>query len=165
MTRAPRFAAALLLSALVAACSPKEMDSFEATVRAGEGVGDRVRLADLKGRVVVLDFWAHWCPPCRESAPVLNALRERFDEDQVSFYGVNVDRGISPRDLVRQHREFGFAFPSFHDPEGAMQGGYHVSTLPTLVVLDREGHVRGRHVGAADEAKVGALIERSLDPP
>jgi thiol-disulfide isomerase/thioredoxin len=153
---------AIVAFVLLAACSPQGMDSFEATVRAGEGMGDRVRLADLRGRVVVLDFWAHWCPPCRESAPVLNALRAEFPEDQVSFYGVNVEGDLSPRRLVHAHQDFGFAFPSLHDPDGAMKTGYYVSSLPTLVVIDPEGNVRGRHIGAADEAKVRGLIRDAL---
>lgn len=155
----------LVFALWIAACSPPGMDSFEATVRAGEGVGDRVRLEDLRGRVVVLDFWAHWCPPCRESAPVLNALREEFPEDRVSFYGVNVEGDLSPRRLIEEHAEFGFAFPSLHDPDGTLKEGYHVSSLPTLVVVDPEGKVRGRHIGAAHEAKVRELIEDALGRP
>jgi thiol-disulfide isomerase/thioredoxin len=162
----PRTMQALfVLLALFAACSPQGMDGFEATVRAGEGVGDRVRLVDLAGRVVVLDFWAHWCPPCRESAPVLNALREEFAEDEVSFYGVNVEGELSPRRLIHAHQDFGFAFPSLHDPDGEMKQGYYVSSLPTLVVLDRQGKVVGRHVGAASRKKVDELIRTALDRP
>lgn len=160
MSTLVRFALPLFL--LLASCAPKGMDEFEATIRAGEGIGDRVRLADLKGRVVVLDFWAHWCPPCRESAPVLNALRARYPEDQVSFYGVNVEEELTPRRLMQVHREFGFGFPSLHDAEGVMKAGYFVTSLPTLVVLDREGNVHGRHIGAADEQVVGSLIEGAL---
>jgi thiol-disulfide isomerase/thioredoxin len=155
----------LVLLALLAACSPQGMDQFEATVRAGEGIGDRVRLADLAGRVVVLDFWAHWCPPCRESAPVLNALRETFAEDEVAFYGVNVEEELSPRRLIHAHQDFGFAFPSLHDPDGVMKEGYYVSSLPTLVVLDRQGQVVGRHLGAASREKVDELIRRALNRP
>lgn len=151
---------ALLASSI--ACSPQGMDSFEATIRAGEGVGDRVRLEDLKGRVVVLDFWAHWCPPCRESAPVLNALQAEFPEERVSFYGVNVEGELSPRRLIQEHRDFGFAFPTLHDVEGVIKQGYLVSSLPTLIVLDPDGKVRGRHVGAAHEAKVRSLIQGAL---
>lgn len=154
-----------LCLAFASACSPQGMDDFEAVVRAGEGLGDRVRLEDLKGRVVVLDFWAHWCPPCRESAPVLNALHKEFQGQEVSFYGVNVEGNLSPRKLIAEHKDFGFEFPSLHDASETLKSGYFVSSLPTLVVVGRDGKVHGRHIGAAHEEKVRKLIEEALGRP
>lgn|SRR5690554_473692 len=152
---------ALLIS--LAACSPPQgPDDFEATIRAGEGLGDKVRLQSLRGRVVVLDFWAHWCEPCYESAPALNRLHERFSEEGVSFYGVNTEGNLSPRRLIEEHARLEANFPSFHDTSGELGKLYQVSSLPTLVVLDKQGKISSRHFGLVNEERVRGAIESAL---
>lgn len=128
-------------------------------VVAGEGVGDRVDLKDLRGHVVVLDFWASWCPPCRRSIPILNELAEELRAREVHFYGVNTEPVPSPR-VADFHRELGAEFPSFHDPDGELQTLLGVEALPTLVVIDSEGRIRHVETGVPD---VGALRAKLLD--
>lgn len=117
--------------------------AFTKPVVAGEGVGDLVRLDAEHGHVVVLDFWASWCGPCRQSIPILNRVRQRAGDD-VAFYGVNVEApaALSPRQLVLAHASFGAEFPSLRDDDGAIQRAYGVNRYPTLVVIDRRGTVR-----------------------
>src|SRR5690606_4649351 len=105
---------------------------FEQEIRAGEGRGDRVSLSALRGRVVVLDFWAHWCQPCHDAAPILNALSAEFADAPVSFYGVNVEPEMAPRRLIETYRVLGTTFPTFHDQDRSMSSAFDASRLPTL---------------------------------
>lgn len=135
---------------------------FDAVVRAGEGRGDRVQLSALHGRVVLLDFWAHWCQPCRDSVPVLNAIRERLGPDAVSFFGVNIEEDVAPRRIIAEHERFGYAFPTFHDQDNSLQTAYGVSRLPTLIVIDKEGVVRHRSSGVPDGEDLEDLLRGLL---
>jgi len=121
---------------------------FERPIVAGEDVGDVVRLENERGHVVVLDFWASWCQPCRSSIPILNRIRQRVGED-VRFYGVNIERteALPPRQLVLAHASFGAAFPSVRDHDGSIQRSYGVNRYPTIVVVDRAGVVRSATSG------------------
>ena len=134
---------------------------FTMTIEAGEGVGDRVALDRLEGQVVVLDFWASWCRPCRQSIPILNRIAERFP--RVLFYGVNTE-GSDRATLQRRHEQLGASFPSFHDPRGDLQNEYEVTHLPTLVVVDGAGQIRHSMSGVPDENSLITLLEE-LDVP
>lgn len=134
---------------------------FTLTIEAGEGVGDRVALDRLEGQIVVLDFWASWCRPCRRSIPILNRVAERFPE--VHFYGVNVE-GSDQATLRARHEELGAAFPSFHDPRGEVQNQYGVSHLPTLVVVDGSGQIRHSSSGIPDEDSLIRLLDELVPP-
>ncbi len=135
---------------------------FVEVVRAGEGRGDRVALSRLRGRVVVLDFWAHWCGPCRESTPILNQIRANLADEPVSFFGVNVEEELAPRRVVLEHARLGAAFPTFHDQDKSMVTAYEANRLPTLVVIDREGIIRFKDSGVPDVRGFEALIRRLL---
>ncbi|HJK91417.1 MAG TPA: TlpA disulfide reductase family protein [Polyangiaceae bacterium LLY-WYZ-15_(1-7)] len=131
--------------------------AFEEAIVAGEGVGDRVSLEALRGKVVLLDFWASWCPPCRESVPILNRLQARYPEGDVLLYGVNVEQ--EPAGFVeRAHGALGIAFPTLHDPHGELQRAYDVQSYPTLFVIGKDGTVRDVEIGVADEAALGELV-------
>jgi cytochrome c biogenesis protein CcmG/thiol:disulfide interchange protein DsbE len=121
---------------------------FSLPIVAGEGVGDIIDLRAERGHVVVLDFWASWCGPCRDSIPILNRVRARAGDD-VHFYGVNIERpaALAPRQLVLAHAGFGAEFPSVRDGDGAIQRAYGVNRYPTLVVIDRNGVVRHAQSG------------------
>lgn len=155
--------AAMGLALLITACNPPAgPEDFEATIRAGEGLGDRVRLQSLRGQVVVLDFWAHWCEPCYESAPAMNRLHERFSAEGVAFYGVNTEGNLSPRRLIEEHARLEASFPSFHDTSGELGKLYQVSSLPTLIILNREGKISSRHFGLVNEERISSAIESAL---
>ncbi len=139
----------------------REAPGLVAPIAAGEGAGDRVDLGNLRGEVVVLDFWASWCPPCRRSVPILNRLSRRFAGD-VRFYGVNVESD-DPSLLRARFQAFGFEFPSLHDPDGSAQSAFDVQALPTLFVIGREGEIRMVERGVADEEAIAAVLE-SLIP-
>ena len=104
---------------------------FTLPIVAGDGMGDLIRLEAERGHVVVLDFWASWCGPCRQSIPILNRVRARAGSN-VRFYGVNIEQTstLAPRQLVMAHAAFGAEFPSVRDEDGSLQRAYGVSREP-----------------------------------
>jgi thiol-disulfide isomerase/thioredoxin len=130
------------------------------TVR-GEPGTERVNLRDLRGHVVLLDFWATWCAPCRVMTPVLGSLHRRFERRGLMVIGVNVDEE-GPR-VVQPFREtFGIEYPLVYDMGGVTSRRFHVSGLPTMVLIDRDGNVRYRHAGTLDESTLATIVEGLL---
>lgn len=104
----------------------------------------------LRGHVVILDFWASWCPPCRASVPSLEAFARAHPE--VIVLGVNVESDRDASFVRRAHAQLGATYPTVHDGDGSLQRTYAISSLPTLFVIDEEGHIVESHVGAVDTA-------------
>ncbi len=132
-------------------------------------------LTDVKGKVVVLFFWAHWCPDCKTQAPILKALLERYGSQGLTVvaptqrYGY-VARGkdAGPEEEKKYIEEvrstyYGFLPPNAITMSEANHRRYGVSTTPTLVVLDRKGIVRTYHPGNMSASELEPLITRLLD--
>ena len=118
-------------------------------------------LADLRGKVVLIDFWATWCGPCRQSMPAVERLWQRFRADGLEVVSVNVE---GERERARAFAA-GFhpplTFPLYVD-DGRAGSAFHVDAIPQLVLLDREGVIRLVHVGGFDEAELGGTIQGLL---
>lgn len=120
--------------------------------------GNQVSIASLRGRVVIVDFWASWCAPCREEMPVLNSLHQRYGSRGLSIVGVSQDRNVAnARSFVAQHR---VAFPVVHDASQAVARRYQPPRMPSSYVIDRNGVVR--HVHAGFRAADAAALEREV---
>lgn len=147
-------------SALIDHPSP----SFDGVIAAGDGAssGDRVSLETLHGQVVALDFWASWCAPCRASMPIVSALAAQHREAGLITLGINVESGRDRSFIARAHRALGAGFPSLHDERGNMQSAFGISSIPTLVLIDRRGIVRHVSAGVPSEAELSAEIEALL---
>jgi cytochrome c biogenesis protein CcmG/thiol:disulfide interchange protein DsbE len=105
---------------------------------------DAPLLRDLKGKVVLLDFWASWCGPCRQSFPWMNELQRRYGSDLVVL-AVNVDQD---RALAEQFlKTTPAAFRVEYDPDGKLATQFEVTSMPTSFVIDRKGQVREQHKG------------------
>ena len=103
------------------------------------------RSDDLKGKVVLLDFWASWCIPCRVDLPRVEALHRELSERGLVVLGVTDE----PREKARRFvAERGFTFPTLSDEEGVLFRGYEVRTIPTAVVVGRDGRVSSYLVGS-----------------
>lgn len=137
---------------------------FASRIVAGEGAeeGRSFTLQEARGRVVLVDFWATWCPPCRASIPILSRLHTRFREEGLVVIGVDTEARLPVDELSRAHRRLGGVFPSVQDTTGELMAAYGVSSLPTLFLVDREGTVRYVHIGAADEAVLEREIRRLI---
>jgi peroxiredoxin len=131
--------------------------------------GPKLHMADLRGQIVLLDFWATWCPPCQKSLPALQKLHERYRDTDVRVITVNQDHADDREALVRNFMtRRKYDFPVLLD-EGDVAGAYNVQSLPTTVIVGPDGQVRkveiGIHGQTADQiaAHLGELIE-SLRP-
>ncbi len=108
--------------------------------------GGTVRLGELRGRVVLVEFWATWCEPCRYSSPSLDVTYRRFRDQGVMALLVN--QGES-EDVVRRWAGKRFVAPILLDEDSAVGAAYEVDGIPTLLVIDRAGNVRYRESGYA----------------
>lgn len=117
----------------------------------------RVALEDLRGRPVVLNFWASWCVPCRREMPVLASAHRRVG-DTVAFVGVNhQDNRSAALDLAAAT---GVAYDSGFDPHGRVARSYSLFGLPTTVFISSEGDVLERHTGELSREQLGAALAR-----
>ena len=130
---------------------------------AGQEAGGpvRINLADLD-QVVVLEFWASWCGACKRTTPILNDLHEKFSDSGVAFYAVNVEP-IDRQRLQAAHAAFGTAFPSLHDRSGEVQRRYEIRSLPTVMVVGRDGMVRWASTGIPSKMRLRGAIEEALN--
>jgi peroxiredoxin len=122
--------------------------------------GKNVSLSDFKGRVVLLNFWATWCGPCRIEMPTLQALTEDYAE--LPFVVVAVAGDFEGRSKVAPFMEgMGLTFPGLIDQDGRIQDLYYVNALPMTYVLDRQGTVVYKMVGFFDwnQKKFRDLVE------
>jgi thiol-disulfide isomerase/thioredoxin len=118
-----------------------------------------------RGKVVVVDFWASWCKPCRESIPWLNDLRGRYGAQGLVIIGVNVDAERS--EAERFLREVPIEFDVVYDPEGALAEQFKVQGMPSSFVFDRQGQLVRSYLGfrqnrrAEHETEIQTLLSRS----
>lgn len=109
--------------------------------------GDKVSLSDYKGKVVVLEFWATWCPPCRESLPELQVLHNQYQGKDVIIMGVSVDEGKSARKFVtRFASELGITFQTLLSDDLTTRL-YGITSIPVTFILDKEQRVVKRFLG------------------
>jgi cytochrome c biogenesis protein CcmG/thiol:disulfide interchange protein DsbE len=117
--------------------------------------GDDFKLSALRGRPVVLNFWATWCPPCRAELPDLKSAYQRYG-GQVAIVGVNQ---VEPAATVAQFaKEFGLTFPVPLDQRGDVSRTYGVRSLPTTFFIDRNGIIRQFQNGPLTEATLAQML-------
>lgn len=105
--------------------------------------GEAFDLADLRGEVVVLDFWATWCGDCVRAAPKLAALERHYAARGVRFLGISTDRKVPAEGVLAKARAFGHDFPQMMDhPAKAAATAYQVRWIPAMFVVDRAGIVQ-----------------------
>jgi peroxiredoxin len=118
-----------------------------------------VTMAQLKGNVVYVDFWASWCVPCRLSMPALDELYKRNKSRGFAVVGVNKDATLA--DARRFLAKVPVTFALVSDPADAAARGFDVKAMPSGYLVDRKGVVR--HVHRGFNAETGAALEREID--
>ncbi len=121
--------------------------------------GKRISLQDLRGKVVFLNFWASWCPPCRAEAKDLEAGWQRFKDQGIVFVGVNIqDKEPAAMEFIS---EFGITFPNGRDASGRMAVDYGVWGIPETFFIDAEGRVTYKHVGSLGWPIISAKLDEA----
>jgi cytochrome c biogenesis protein CcmG/thiol:disulfide interchange protein DsbE len=128
--------------------TPKLAPSLELPRLSGAGNG---ALADYRGRVVVLNFWASWCDPCRRESPLLERWHRRLSRGgRATVLGVDVqDVSSDARDFVRRH---GLTYPMLRDGSGDTRDAFGILGYPETFVVDRRGRIADLHRGPVDDA-------------
>jgi thiol-disulfide isomerase/thioredoxin len=123
------------------------------------GIDSQVNLADKKGKVVYLDFWASWCTPCRQSFPWMNQLKARYAAQGLEIIAVNLDktREDSKAFIDATQPTFTIAF----DPEGSTAEAYQVMGMPSSYLIDRTGQLHHSHIGFRDRDR--ATLESQIE--
>jgi thiol-disulfide isomerase/thioredoxin len=126
-------------------------------------------IEEFRGRVVVLDFWASWCTPCRRSLPWLDAMQAKYAAEGLVVIGVNVDRDRA--DAERFLQKTPVAFRIVYDAAGALPEKYAVTAMPSSLVFDRSGKLALRHLGFVEskrgeyEKNLQSLLSQHAENP
>jgi cytochrome c biogenesis protein CcmG/thiol:disulfide interchange protein DsbE len=119
-----------------------------------------LQLGELRGKVVFLNFWASWCPPCRAEARMLEAAWQGYKGRGVVFLGINIqDKEATAREFLA---EFDVTYPNGKDPGSKIAIDYGVWGLPETFIIDREGRITYKHVGALGVDTVSAKLDEAL---
>jgi peroxiredoxin/outer membrane lipoprotein-sorting protein len=121
--------------------------------------GESVALQSLHGSVVVLDFWATWCVPCRVEFPAIEKIRSEFGE-AVRFYGISDESPATVKEFVEEHR---YKTPMLLDGNREMHRRYGIHHIPMLFVIDRDSVVRQQFIGTQNESKLREAIRSVVD--
>lgn len=132
--------------ALAASAAPPTGMAPDFTLRTLDG--RNLRLQEQRGRVVLVNFWATWCGPCRVEMPHLNRLHDKYRAAGLVLLGVNVDE--DPRAAAGVAGKLGVQFPVLLDTDKAVSRLYDLNSMPSTVLIDRDGRVRYLHRGYRD---------------
>ena len=111
--------------------------------------GRKVSLSDFRGKVVLVNIWATWCPPCRDEMPSMQKLYDRFKGEHLEILAVSIDaEGQKAVDPFM--RKMNLTFPALLDPKGMIQGLYRITGVPESFIVDREGILVNKIIGPMD---------------
>lgn len=116
-------------------------------------------LKDFRGQAVLLNFWASWCPPCRDEAPALEAGWQRYRDKDVVFVGVNIqDKEPDARAFLK---EFGITYPNGWDESRKVAVDYGVWGIPETFFLDKTGRITYKHIGGIERRTIVAKVNEA----
>lgn len=114
--------------------------------------GANLKLSEQRGTVVMINFWASWCGPCRKEMPIIDALYKKYNKYGFTVFGVNVDE--KERNAIRTLKKIPVEFPILFNPKNSIAELYGVSAMPTTVFIDRNGNKRFIHAGYKEGEEV-----------
>jgi len=136
-------AAALVLLATTGTAGIIQSPAPDFTLKSNSG--ENLKLSELRGEVVLINFWASWCGPCRQEMPILSELHDKYKAMGFTVLGVNVEENSSKaRKLLK---EIPVSFPVLFDNNSTVSKQYDVVAMPSTVLVDRNGNVRYLHKG------------------
>ncbi|GAB4504662.1 MAG: TlpA disulfide reductase family protein [Anaerolineales bacterium] len=127
--------------------------------------GENLRLADLRGQVILVNLWASWCPPCRAEMPTLQKMYAEYKDQGFTILAVNMTSQDDPAAIQPFVQQYGITFPVLLDPNGDTARLYELRSLPSSFFLDRQGIIREVVIGGPmAEALLRTRIETLLQP-
>jgi len=138
-------ALATLLAAPVGQAAMPSVGSVAPDFTLKSNSGKNLKLSEYRGRVVMINFWATWCGPCREEMPLLNRIQGQYRKAGLILLGVNIDgRTDAAQAMVKN---LGISFPILFDTNKRVSRLYDVNAMPSTLLIDRDGKVRYIHLG------------------
>jgi len=134
---------ACTFSMLAANASPLNAPAENFTLKSADG--KNIRLSEYRGNVVLINFWASWCGPCRQEFPHLDAIHKKYQDLGFTVFGVNVEQDREMANKVL--RDIPVSFPILFDDENTVSELYDVDAMPMTVFVDRDGNMRYLHRG------------------
>jgi thiol-disulfide isomerase/thioredoxin len=134
--------AVLLVASAASALAPGDAPP---AIDMPDQAGKKVNLSELKGKVVVVDFWASWCGPCKQEMPVLEVLHKKYAKEGLVIVGVNIDN--NPKKMNNFLRGTPVSFRIVHDRKLAVASKYEPETMPSSYFIARDGKIRYVHEG------------------
>jgi len=124
--------------------------------------GGNLRLEEYRGQVVLINFWASWCGPCRQEMPLLDRLHHRYEDTGFAVLGINVEGEVGPAQEIVDRTNV--TFPILIDDGQKVSEMYNLEAMPSTVVVDRDGVVRYIHRGyvPGDEAKYVEVVKQLI---
>lgn len=122
--------------------------------------GNQVTLSDLRGKIVFINFWATWCPPCRAEMPEIEAVYQEYKDKGVVVIGVDI---AEPESTVRQYiQQGGFSWTFVLDSTGEVASDYQIVAIPTSFFLDREGIIKAVNIGAMTKRAMETKLAEAM---
>lgn len=122
--------------------------------------GKEIKLSDHKGKVVIIDFWATWCPPCRKGIPDLIEIQKKYDK-KVVVIGISLDTETKD-DVIPFIKKFGINYPVAFGNMEVVQAYGNIQAIPTSFIIDQKGNIVDTHVGLVDKMVYINKIEQLL---
>lgn len=144
-----RFFTSFLHNPSLSLLSPHEREPFATDFALPDVQGNLVRLSEFRSQPVLINFWATWCPPCRQEMPSINALYQDFHAQGLVILAIasDTDGVATVGPFLQEHH---LRFPILLDPQNMLGDRLHIPGLPTTYLLDRQGRIAGFEVGARD---------------
>ncbi|AXG79040.1 TlpA family protein disulfide reductase [Streptomyces paludis] len=126
--------------------------------------GEKIDVADLKGKVVVMNVWGSWCPPCRAEAPRFVKVAKELKSEGVEFVGINTGNDNQQK-AISFEKDYNVEYPSLYDPIGKVilsgfpKGTLNPQAIPSTIVLDRDGRIAARALRALGEEDLRKMID------
>ena len=124
--------------------------------------GDTARLEDYRGKVVLLNFWVSWCPPCKEEMRLIQAAYEKHKDEGFVVLGIDMAFEDNTTEVERFVEDLGLTFPILMDEDGSVSRDYRVFSIPTSIYLDGDGIVRHFQIGATTGEQLNQYLEEML---